>query len=233
MYVFKVLALLFCAVPLLAASKFPTYLQKCKNDEHLNACFLKSARAGIVNILKGDPQLGIPQYKPLKVPYQIVLETKDLKLVIDNLKVVAPVVINDAKWDTDKRNISMKVDFTKIIWDYTGKLDGKFLDQNVNASGNFTHIYENGWGTHNLLYDIVEIDGEKYGSINGGTSSYTSGKITCMFENINDDMQQLINKNWEKFDGLFHKDIEVLITRLISGPFKAIFKVTPIDQLFE
>lgn len=32
------------------------YLQKCKNDEHLNECFLKSAEAGIVNILKGKLQ---------------------------------------------------------------------------------------------------------------------------------------------------------------------------------
>ncbi|GLV42152.1 uncharacterized protein CBL_04890 [Carabus blaptoides fortunei] len=232
MYVFKVLVLLFCVVPLLASNKFPTYLQKCKNDEHLNACFLKSARAGIETIYKGDPQLGIPQYNPLKVPYQIVMDTKDLKLVFDNLKVIAAMSLNDAKWDTDKRNISMQIDFTKIIWEYTGKLEGKFLDQIVNASGNFTHIYENGSTMVNLQYDIVEIDGVKYANITGGNSSYTA-KVTYVFENMNDDLEQLINKNWEKFSEIFRKDLEVLLTRLISRPFNAIFKVTPIDQLFE
>lgn len=35
----------------------------------------------------------------------------------------------------------MKFVYQKVMWDYTGKLEGKFLDQVVSAHGHFTRLH--------------------------------------------------------------------------------------------
>ncbi|GLV42150.1 uncharacterized protein CBL_04892 [Carabus blaptoides fortunei] len=210
MFVFRSsILLLLIAVPLLIANKFPSYLENCKNDEKLNECFLEKAQAGISHILKGDPELKIPTYLPLKVPLAVNFGANDLKFIAENLS-ISPngISVLEAKWDTSKKTVYLKFKSNKMSWDYDYIFEGKVLGKQVKEKGHGKKLYENGWFSYAMEYDVIQVDGVDYAKIKGGKSNYSVEKISYTFENF--DPSDEFNKDWQKLDQIVHPQVSAL-----------------------
>ncbi|XP_045467761.1 uncharacterized protein LOC123676106 [Harmonia axyridis] len=131
---------------------------KCKLNNDFDACFMASANKGIPLIAKGDPEYGIPNMIPFKIPFMNLIDTSNLHVNLTNIEVHGLNKMKMVGYKSDiKKNsfsLSLKGENITVVGNYVA--DGKILVMPIKGKGRFSFYFKNGIYNGHLSAGIIE-----------------------------------------------------------------------------
>ncbi|XP_014279536.1 circadian clock-controlled protein daywake [Halyomorpha halys] len=240
------LILIFSSVALSSAASLPASIQKCQNDDKLNDCIMENSKEAIAGLLKGEPTLGIPVLDPLKIEKieQTSSGSRSVSLNFSlsdvEVKGLTNAELVKSEFDAANKIIQFSVKIPQLVIASNYNLNGKFLVVPVTGNGKLTLTIDELDFTYSMNYGIVEKDGVEFVSPNfPGKLTYTSKKVTPVFENLfngdqnlGDSFNKMVDENWQEWDAQVGPGIADALAQVIGTLLKRVTDAVPYKEMF-
>ncbi|XP_046988515.1 protein takeout-like [Schistocerca americana] len=236
-------ALVGAFVPaVLASHKLPPYIKPCsQNDIHLDECALRSARAALPGIIKGDRKFGVQPLDPLRLTEVLLEQGRGLSLALRDVDVIGlhATDINSVRLDLPKDTVivNLTVPHIEILGKYVVK--GKIMVLPITGKGNANITLDDVRVSYTFQHDLVrKADGKQYIRGKNNSLTLTAGWGSAHLDNLfngdkrlGDAMNKFINENWRIVMEEIRAPIEETIVQVVERILTSFTSKVPYEEI--
>ncbi|GLV39662.1 uncharacterized protein CBL_08272 [Carabus blaptoides fortunei] len=234
--------LLISAIILLTSAKLPSYIKPCKkNDPNLNECFMKNANMALPEVFKGDPTLGVRQYKPYPLPQMDLAAGDDLSFHVTSGIIYMPFKIEISRANVDFKEKS--IDFTMSARQMTWLLDyvatGSIKAKAVNETGQAYILLGDVDCAVTSTFDTKVIDGKPHIEIQSAEMITSSKMFELLRYNtkqsepkLNDEENEIFTATSKKIVLSIREKMKEMGSIEFRDAMNLYFKLAPENEIF-
>ncbi|XP_063224511.1 circadian clock-controlled protein daywake-like [Bacillus rossius redtenbacheri] len=233
-----------CAVDVL---KLPPYIKACSiHDPNLSDCALKSGKAALPFILKGDKAYRVPPHDPLSIS-QVKIDDPaqglegGLHLILNDLKIygLSHAVLESAKFDPKAKKFgwTLKVPQLALVssYDMKGKMLMLPIQGNGDSSINMTDVIVK----HEFDYELLKRgNGKHYIKVVDNKLTTTPAGMQIRMENLfngdkllGETTNTFLNENWHLMEKDFGPSLSDAIGQATHQLMSGVMENVPFEEI--
>ncbi|KAK9879079.1 hypothetical protein WA026_003893 [Henosepilachna vigintioctopunctata] len=235
--------LVLCCVIILPAIKglLPPFIKVCNfTSPDFAKCAVESGKAALPSILKGNRELDIPPFHPLKIP---LVEFSSGSFRLNATDVVMDGYhnfnITDVKFDKEQQ--FLEIDSTSPLFElnFHINIDGKLGSLRIEGNGPTVIKLYNGTFAYKFNYKTHKENGKTFASYEKDEFVAKPAHVYIHIDNLfsgnkllGDNMNKFLNENWPDILEELRPVVSEMVGSVTRRMLVNLFKETPLEDMF-